>query len=98
MRNIRQNLVFAFGYNALGIPVAAGVLDPAFGLLLSPVFAGAAQSRLLRRVLPLFTLERLHKCNAGVRFMSVPRLHDADWLNCSRTAIDTYPGGLHNNH
>jgi len=42
MRNIRQNLVFAFGYNALGIPLAAGVLYPAFGLLLSPMFAGAA--------------------------------------------------------
>ena len=41
MKNIRQNLVFAFGYNALGIPIAAGVLYPAFGLLLSPVFAGA---------------------------------------------------------
>ena len=39
MRNIRQNLVFAFGYNALGIPIAAGVLYPAFGLLLSPIFA-----------------------------------------------------------
>lgn len=44
MGNIRQNLVFAFGYNALGIPVAAGVLYPAFGLLLSPVFAGAAMA------------------------------------------------------
>jgi Cu+-exporting ATPase len=44
MRNIRQNLVFAFGYNALGIPVAAGVLYPAFGLLLSPMFAGAAMA------------------------------------------------------
>lgn len=44
MRNIRQNLVFAFGYNALGIPVAAGLLYPAFGLLLSPVFAGAAMA------------------------------------------------------
>jgi Cu+-exporting ATPase len=44
MRNIRQNLVFAFGYNALGIPLAAGVLYPAFGLLLSPVFAGAAMA------------------------------------------------------
>lgn len=44
MRNIRQNLVFAFGYNALGIPIAAGVLYPAFGLLLSPVFAGAAMA------------------------------------------------------
>jgi Cu+-exporting ATPase len=44
MRNIRQNLVFAFGYNALGIPLAAGALYPAFGLLLSPVFAGAAMA------------------------------------------------------
>ena len=44
MRNIRQNLAFAFGYNAIGIPVAAGVLYPAFGLLLSPVFAGAAMA------------------------------------------------------
>ncbi len=44
MRNIRQNLGFAFGYNALGIPIAAGVLYPAFGLLLSPIFAGAAMA------------------------------------------------------
>ena len=44
MRNIRQNLTFAFGYNALGIPVAAGVLYPVSGLLLSPVFAGAAMA------------------------------------------------------
>ena len=44
MRNIRQNLVFAFGYNALGIPIAAGVLYPFFGLLLSPIIAGAAMS------------------------------------------------------
>jgi Cu+-exporting ATPase len=44
MGNIRQNLAFAFGYNALGIPLAAGVLYPFFGLLLSPVFAGAAMA------------------------------------------------------
>jgi Cu+-exporting ATPase len=44
MWNIRQNLFFAFLYNALGIPVAAGVLYPFFGLLLSPVIAGAAMS------------------------------------------------------
>ena len=44
MRNIRQNLVFAFGYNALGVPVAAGVLYPVFGLLLSPMLAAAAMS------------------------------------------------------
>lgn len=44
MRNIRQNLFFAFLYNALGIPIAAGVLYPFFGLLLSPIIAGAAMS------------------------------------------------------
>jgi Cu+-exporting ATPase len=44
MGNIRQNLFFAFFYNALGIPVAAGVLYPFFGLLLSPIIAGAAMS------------------------------------------------------
>ncbi|AIC30134.1 copper-transporting ATPase protein ActP (plasmid) [Rhizobium etli bv. mimosae str. IE4771] len=44
MRNIRQNLGFAFGYNALGVPVAAGVLYPVFGLLLSPMIAAAAMS------------------------------------------------------
>jgi Cu+-exporting ATPase len=44
MRNIRQNLVFAFAYNVIGIPVAAGVLYPAFGILLSPVVAALAMS------------------------------------------------------
>ncbi len=44
MRNIRQNLFFAFVYNALGVPIAAGVLYPFFGLLLSPMIAGAAMS------------------------------------------------------
>jgi Cu+-exporting ATPase len=44
MRNIRQNLFFAFVYNALGVPIAAGVLYPAFGLLLSPMIAAAAMS------------------------------------------------------
>jgi len=44
MRNIRQNLFFAFAYNALGVPVAAGALYPAFGLLLSPMIAAAAMS------------------------------------------------------
>ncbi len=44
MRNIRQNLFFAFLYNALGVPVAAGVLYPFFGLLLSPIVAAAAMS------------------------------------------------------
>jgi P-type Cu+ transporter len=44
MRNIRQNLVFAFAYNVIGIPVAAGMLYPAFGILLSPVVAALAMS------------------------------------------------------
>ena len=44
MSNIRQNLIFAFIYNSLGIPIAAGVLYPFFGLLLSPIIAGAAMS------------------------------------------------------
>jgi Cu+-exporting ATPase len=44
MRNIRQNLFFAFVYNAAGVPIAAGVLYPAFGILLSPVIAAAAMS------------------------------------------------------
>jgi len=44
MRNIRQNLFFAFIYNSLGVPIAAGVLYPVFGILLSPIFAAAAMS------------------------------------------------------
>lgn len=44
MRNIRQNLFFAFVYNALGVPVAAGILYPFFGILLSPIIAAAAMS------------------------------------------------------
>lgn len=44
MRNIRQNLFFAFIYNTLGVPIAAGVLYPFFGLLLSPMIAAAAMS------------------------------------------------------
>src|SRR5690606_21958957 len=44
VRNIRQNLFFAFIYNAVGVPVAAGVLYPFFGLLLSPMLAAAAMS------------------------------------------------------
>jgi Cu+-exporting ATPase len=44
MRNIRQNLFFAFLYNAAGVPIAAGALYPLFGLLLSPAIAAAAMS------------------------------------------------------
>ena len=44
MRNIRQNLFFAFIYNTIGVPIAAGALYPFFGVLLSPIIAGAAMS------------------------------------------------------
>jgi P-type Cu+ transporter len=44
MKNIRQNLFFAFIYNALGVPIAAGVLYPFFGILLSPMIAAVAMS------------------------------------------------------
>ncbi len=44
IRNIKQNLLFAFLYNAIGIPIAAGALYPAFGWLLSPMIASAAMS------------------------------------------------------
>ncbi|MGB0049227.1 MAG: copper-transporting ATPase, partial [Terriglobales bacterium] len=44
MRNLRQNLFFAFLYNSIGVPIAAGVLYPVFGLLLSPILAAAAMS------------------------------------------------------
>ncbi|MGK0434191.1 MAG: Cu+-exporting ATPase, partial [Planctomycetota bacterium] len=44
MRNIKQNLFFAFCYNAVGVPIAAGVLYPVFGMLLSPMIAAAAMS------------------------------------------------------
>jgi Cu+-exporting ATPase len=44
IRNIKQNLFFAFVYNAAGIPIAAGLLYPWFGILLSPMFAAAAMS------------------------------------------------------
>jgi len=44
MRNIRENLIFSFAYNAAGVPIAAGVLYPWFGILLSPIIAGAAMA------------------------------------------------------
>ena len=44
MRNIRENLFFAFIYNSIGVPIAGGVLYPFFGILLSPIFAAAAMS------------------------------------------------------
>ena len=44
MRNIRQNLFFSFLFNGIGVPVAAGVLDPVAGIQMSPMFAGAAMA------------------------------------------------------
>jgi Cu+-exporting ATPase len=61
MRNIRQNLFFAFVYNALGIPIAAGLFYPFFGLLLSPVIAGVAMS--FSSVSVIFNALRLRKVN-----------------------------------
>ena len=67
MRNIRQNLVFAFIYNAAGVPIAAGVLYPAFGLTLSPVLAAAAMAlssvSVVANALRLRSF-RLHPANA----------------------------------
>lgn len=59
MKNIKQNLLFAFGYNALGVPLAAGVLYPAFGLLLSPMVASLAMS--LSSVSVIGNSLRLHR-------------------------------------
>ncbi len=62
MRNIRQNLFFAFLYNSLGVPIAAGVLYPFFGLLLSPILAAAAMS--LSSVSVITNSLRLRKAQA----------------------------------
>jgi Cu+-exporting ATPase len=59
MHNIRQNLFFAFAYNTIGVPVAAGVLYPFFGLLLSPMIASAAMS--LSSVSVIFNALRLRR-------------------------------------
>jgi Cu+-exporting ATPase len=61
MANIRQNLFFAFVYNAAGVPIAAGALYPAFGLLLSPMLAAAAMS--LSSVSVVANALRLRKLN-----------------------------------
>ena len=70
MRNIRQNLIFAFIYNAAGVPIAAGVLYPAFGLTLSPVVAAAAMAlssvSVVANALRLRSF-RLHQSNAQTR-------------------------------
>jgi Cu+-exporting ATPase len=68
LRNIRQNLAFAFGYNALGVPIAAGVLYPVLGVLLSPMIAAAAMSlssvSVIGNALRLGTLRLSHESRA----------------------------------
>jgi Cu+-exporting ATPase len=61
LRNIKQNLFFAFVYNALGVPIAAGILYPFFGILLSPMIAAAAMS--LSSVSVVGNALRLRKIN-----------------------------------
>ncbi len=63
MSNIRQNLFFAFIYNAAGVPIAAGVLYPAFGILLSPIIAAAAMA--LSSVSVIANALRLRSVNLG---------------------------------
>jgi len=65
LRNIRQNLFWAFAYNVVLIPVAAGVLYPAFGVLLSPVFAAAAMG--LSSVTVVTNALRLRRFRADAR-------------------------------
>ena len=71
MRNIRQNLFLAFVYNALGVPVAAGVLYPVVGLLISPIWASAAMT--LSSVSVIANALRLRRSGAVKRYLSVAR-------------------------
>jgi Cu+-exporting ATPase len=63
MRNIRQESVLRFIYNALGVPIAAGVLYPLYGILLSPMIAGAAMS--FSSVSVIANALRLRSCNCS---------------------------------
>ncbi len=72
MRNIRQNLFFAFGYNTVGIPVAAGVLYPVLGLLLSPMIAAAAMA--LSSLSVVGNANRLRRFHAGAGAHATVRL------------------------
>lgn len=65
MKNIKQNLFFSFGYNSLGIPIAAGVLYPFFGWLLSPMIAAGAMS--LSSISVLLNSLRLKRINLGIK-------------------------------
>ena len=76
MRNIRQNLVFAFGYNALGIPLATGLLYPHFGILLSPMIASLAMS--LSSVSVIANSLRLRAVKLDGNRSAVPAHHERD--------------------
>jgi Cu+-exporting ATPase len=70
MRNIRQNLGFAFGYNAIGIPIAAGALYPTFGVLLSPMIAAAAMA--LSSLSVVMNSQRLRRFSPGTSYSTAP--------------------------
>jgi cation transport ATPase len=75
MRNIRQNLFFAFFYNAVGVPVAAGLFYPLFGILLSPVVAALAMSlSSVSVVMNALRLRRMHLETAAAQFAPQRRL------------------------
>ncbi len=73
MRNIRQNLFWAFIYNSIGVPVAARVLYPVFGLLLSPMIAAAAMS--FSSVSVIGNALRLRRANASRHTVTAVTLH-----------------------
>jgi Cu+-exporting ATPase len=75
MGNIRQNLFFAFIYNALGVPVAAGVLYPVFGILLSPIIAAAAMALSSVSVIANATRSALREAIGGSRRRALFRVH-----------------------
>jgi hypothetical protein len=88
MRNIRQNLFFAFVYNAAGVPIAAGVLYPFFGILLSPIIAAAAMA--LSSVSVVGNSLRLRRVS-----LRTPRLvirRPADAAVCSASALPRLNG------